>query len=66
MKQVIEGKMEGNLEGKGGRGRKCKQLLDDLEDTRRYWKLREEQLGRTVSRTHCGRGYGPVVTQTTK
>jgi hypothetical protein len=44
--------------------RRRKQLLDDLEEKRRYWKLKEEALGRTVWRTHFGRGYGPVVRQT--
>jgi hypothetical protein len=31
----------------GRRGRRRKQLLDDLKD-RRYWKLKEEALDRTV------------------
>ena len=30
----IEGKIEGRIELKGGRGRKRKQLLDDLKETR--------------------------------
>jgi hypothetical protein len=33
---VIEGKIEGRIEVMGGRGRRCKQLLDDLEETRGY------------------------------
>jgi hypothetical protein len=48
----------------GRRGRRRKQLLDDLREKRRYWKLKEEALDRTVWRARCGRGYGPVVGQT--
>jgi len=33
--------IEGTMEGMGKRGRRRKQLLDDLKETRRYWKLRE-------------------------
>jgi hypothetical protein len=47
-------------------GRRCKQLLDDLKEKRRYWKLKEGALDRTLWRTRFGRGYGPVVRQTTK
>jgi hypothetical protein len=43
-----------------------KQLLDDLEEKRRYWKLKEEALDQTLRRTHFARGYGPVVRQTTE
>jgi hypothetical protein len=48
----------------GRRGRRRKQLLDDLKEKRRYWKLKEEAIARTLWRTHFGRGYGPVVRQT--
>jgi hypothetical protein len=48
----------------GRRGRRRKQLLDDLKEKRRYWKLKEEALDHTVWRTGFGRGYGPVVRQT--
>jgi hypothetical protein len=50
----------------GRRGRRCKQLLDDLKEKRRYWELKEEALYRTLWRTRFGRGYGPVVRQTTE
>jgi hypothetical protein len=50
----------------GRRGRTWKQLLDDLKGKRGYWKLKEEALDRTVWRTRSGRGYGPVVRQTTE
>jgi len=32
--------------------------MDDLEEKKRYWKLQEEALDRTVWRTRLGRGYG--------
>jgi hypothetical protein len=63
---VIEGKLEGRIEMTGRRGRRRKQLLVDLKEKRRYWKLKEEALDRTLWRTHFGRNYGPVVRQTTE
>jgi hypothetical protein len=63
---VIEGKLEGGIEMTGRRGRRRKQLLDDLKERRRYWKLKEEALDRTMWRTRFGRVYGPVVRQTTE
>jgi hypothetical protein len=50
----------------GRRGRRCKQLLDDLKEKRRYWKLEEEALDRTLWSSRFGRGYGPVIRQTTE
>jgi hypothetical protein len=63
---VIEGKLGGRIEITGRRRRRHKQLLDDLKERRRYWKLKEKELDRTLWRTRFGRGYGPVVTQTTE
>jgi hypothetical protein len=40
LKHVIEGK----IEGMGSEGRRCKQLLNYLEEKRGYWKLKEEAL----------------------
>jgi hypothetical protein len=45
---VIEGKVEGRIEMMGRRGRRRKQLLDDLKEKRIYWKLKEEALDRTL------------------
>jgi hypothetical protein len=45
----------------GRRGSRCKQILDDLKETRGYWKLKEEAIDRTVWITGFGRGYKPVV-----
>jgi hypothetical protein len=50
----------------GRRGRRRKQLLDNLKEKRRYWKLKEEALDRTLWRTRFGRDYGPVVRQATE
>ena len=62
---VIEGEVEGRIEVIGRRGRRLKQLLDDLKETRRYRKLKEEALDHTVWRTRFGRGCGSVVRQIT-
>jgi hypothetical protein len=66
LKHVIEGKLEGRIEMTGRRGRRRKQLLDVLKENKRYCKLKEEPLDRTLWRTRFGRGYGPVVRQTTE
>ena len=66
LKNIIEGKVEGRIEVTGRRGRRRKQLLDDLTEMRRYWKLKEVILYRTLWRTGFGRGYGPVVRQPTE
>jgi hypothetical protein len=63
LKHVIEGKIEGTIKVTGGRGKRRKQLLNDLKEKRRYWKLKDA-LARTLWRTRFGRGYGPVVRQT--
>jgi hypothetical protein len=62
LRHVIERKLEGRIEITGRRGRRRKQLLDDLKEKRRYWKA----LDRTLWGTRFGRGYGPVVRQTTE
>jgi hypothetical protein len=66
LNHVIEGKLEGRMEMTGRRERRRMQVLDDLKEKRRYWKLKEEALARTLWRTLFGRGYGPVVRQTTE
>jgi hypothetical protein len=45
---MIKGKLEGTIEMTGRRGRKLQQLLDDLKEKRRYCKLKEEALDRTL------------------
>jgi len=48
----------------GGRGRRCKQLLDDLKGKRGYWKLEEEALDRALCRIRFGKGCEPGVRRT--
>jgi hypothetical protein len=48
LKHVIEDKIEGKIEVTERRGRRCEQLLDDLKEKRRYWKLKQEALDRTI------------------
>jgi hypothetical protein len=48
LKQVIEGKIKGEMEVTRRRGRKHKKLLD--EDGRGYSHLKEEALDRTIWR----------------
>ena len=48
----------------GTRGRRRKQLPDDLKEKREYCKLTGEALYRTLRRTRLGRVCGPVVRQT--
>jgi len=50
----------------GRRGRRRMKLLDDLKERRGYSHLKEEALDRTMWRALFGRGFGPVVRQTTK
>ena len=50
----------------GRRGRRRTKLLDDLQDSRGYSHLKGEALDHTVWRARFGRGFGPVVRQTTK
>jgi hypothetical protein len=48
-------------EVKRRRGRRRNQILDDLEETRGHWKLKEEALDRALWKTGLRRGYGSVV-----
>jgi len=66
LQQVIKGKIKGGLEVTGRRGRRRKKLLDDFKERRGYSHLKEEALDRTMWRARFGRGFGPVVRQTTK
>ena len=50
----------------GRQGRRRMKLLDDLKEWREYSHLKEEALDRTMWRAGFGRGFGPVVRQTTK
>src|SRR5215470_11221874 len=48
LKHVIEGKIEGRIEGAGRRRRRRKQLLDGVKEKKRYCKLKEAALDRTL------------------
>ena len=68
VKYITAGKI-GEIVWEGGRGRRSKQLMDDVKEKREYWKLEEETLDRTVCvcvcvcvcKTRFGRGYETVV-----
>jgi hypothetical protein len=66
LQRVFESKIKGGIEVTGRRGRRRRKLLDDLKETRGYSYLKEEALDRTMWRARFGRGFGPVVRQTTK
>ena len=61
----FEGIIEVKIEVTERLGRRCKQLVDDVKKTRGYWKLTEEEPDRRLRRFRFGRGYGPIVRQTT-
>ena len=63
---VTEAKIQGRIEVTGRQGRRHRKLLDDLKERRGYSHLKEEGLDRTMWRARFGRGFGPVVRQTTK
>jgi hypothetical protein len=56
---------EGQGERKGRRGRNHMQLLDDLEEKRKYWDFKQEILDRIRLRTGFDRGYRLDARQTT-
>ena len=66
LKQVIEGKIKGQMEVARRRRRRRKKLLDDLKDRRGYSHLKEAALDRTMWRHRFGGGFGPVVRQNTE
>ena len=55
LKHVVGGKVKVRIDVTGRRGRRCKQLLDYLKETRGYWKLKEGTLDRGMWRTRCER-----------
>ena len=65
LKQVIEGKIKGEMELTRRRGRRRKKLLDDLKDRRGYSHLKEA-LDRTMWRNRFRGSFGPFVRQNTQ
>jgi hypothetical protein len=66
LQRVIGGKIRGGIEVTGRQGRKRWKLLDDLKERRGYSQLKEEAMNRSMWRARFGRGFGPVVRQTTR
>jgi hypothetical protein len=66
LQQVIEGKINGGIEVPGRQGRRRKKLLDDLKERRGYSHLKEEAVDCTMWKARFGRGFGPVIRQTTE
>ena len=66
LQRVIEGKIKGGIDVTGRQGGRRRKLLDDLKERREYSHLKDEALDRTMWRARFGRGFGPVVRQTTK
>jgi hypothetical protein len=66
LKQVIEGKIKGEMEVTRRGGRRRKKLLDDLKEKRGYSHLKDEAMDRTMWRNRFGKGFGPVVRQNTE
>jgi hypothetical protein len=50
LQQVIEGKIKGEIEVTGRRGRRRRKLLDDLKERRGYSHLKNEALDRAIWR----------------
>jgi hypothetical protein len=48
LQQVIEGKIKGEIEVTGRRGRGRRKLLDDLKERKGYSYLKEQALDRTM------------------
>jgi len=66
LQRVIEGKIQGGIEVTGKQERRHRKLLNDLKERIGYSHLKELTLDRTVGRAHFGKGFGPVVRETTK
>jgi len=62
LKQVIEGKIKGEIEVT----RRHKKLLDNLKYRRGYSHLKEETLDCIMWRNRFGGGFGPVIRQNTE
>ena len=63
---LLKERYKGGIEVTGRQGRRRRKLLDNLMERREYSHLKEEALDRTMWTACFGRGFGPVVRQTTK
>jgi hypothetical protein len=66
LQRVIKGKIKGEIEVTGRRGRRRRKLLNDIKERREYSHLKEKAVDRTTWRARFGKGFGPVARQTTK
>jgi hypothetical protein len=66
LKHNINAKIERRIEVVGRRGTRWKQLLDDLKETRGFFKVKAGALDCTLWRIYFRRRYGPVIRQTTE
>ena len=66
LQRFTEGKIQVGIEVTGRQGRRRRKLLDDLKERGGYSHLKEKALDRTMWRARFGRGFGPVIRQTTK
>jgi hypothetical protein len=66
LQRVTEGKIHGGIKVTIIQGRRRRKLLDDPRERRGYSHLKEEALDRSKWRALFGRGFEPVVRQTTK
>jgi hypothetical protein len=66
LQRVIEGKIKWEIEVTGRPERRRRKLLNGLKERRGYSHLKVEALDRNMWTVGFGRGFGPVVRQTTK
>ena len=62
LKHITEENEQKIIQVTGKRGRRSKQLMNDLKEKTGYCKLKEEALDGSMRITHCGRDHGPVMT----
>ena len=66
IKQVMEGKIKGEMEVTRRRGGRRRNLLDDLKDRRGYSHLKEEALESTIWRNRFRGDFGPFARKNTE
>jgi len=64
--ELLKERYKRGIEVTGRQGRRRRKLLDGLKERIEYSHLKENALDRTMWRAGFGRGFGPVVRQTTK
>jgi hypothetical protein len=58
---LLKNFVERKVEGTETRGRRRKQLLNNLTETKRFWKLQEEEPESILWKIRFGKDYGPVL-----